>query len=1027
MILRSSKHYHNPKPKPQLIGQGGYGCLWQPALECHDRANVAEPDINAEILNNPYKYVSKILDSTSYLDENNHIKEINDIDTNNNYHRPLARKCYPKLTDDEYKSLKTNCTVPHFFSHLKYSRENQKYLRNNAVLMIMEHLGENWEKFSKRKDLLFEDIKDFLISSYNVVRGVQHMLEREFVHDDIKAVNLVYDKDKKKSNIIDFGLSGKTDNIKKRLREGLGGFSFQWWQDGPPEKFFLYRNIFDDSKKKILENDLGNTTEKNDLINWFKNTERGYKNFCQFFNPGTKPQDIHSLQVSNEIDETRIDKEIVELLELIRNSDYKDFIQKTLGGLDVYCIAYAFILVTYNLLQENENKIRGNANGDDIPSFQSTMNLIKSIRKLAISTATVNPLKRPSSKKFAQGYEDCIIEAMTPNYSMQITNEPEYLEKLQQSMFRRFPQNRFRDVENSWVDDSELVSKYEIVLKLDLYDFVNNGYFGDDFESKFSEIEYYWNYTKNIRTISNATFNFRPPQTSFTQYMVKKPGTEYVNLLGSHYVVYISFVDDSLFQEQNKCNIEVPCIFIDEPNNGFHVQWRQINHADSLPQPTTTTTTLFLFFTDIVKLDDFCSKDIAIAVAIELICLTFLQMYTVQKSAPIVHKIRNIICDPDYAKHEFHKTFVDLRNSVQIHDSLVFQKAYIARIYLSILRKGIANEESDQIKKMRNLFNLGGLSKRSYFCHSTLKQIQDEFMQPDYSPDSPNYEAKIDKIKKLVQDEMFRGMDDKDIAFKYRGIKLDVADIIHIIEWAKNENELSTIIPKYEFLNEDVADRINMENQKMIHETSKLVNGSTNNQQKDVEVYTSMQVECMLEIPGTFQKEYNRLINRIVDGNNNNMTETYVIFTNKSDNNNINNYLLHGFKLRHASSQNAQENNKPEYELVILVPEPCIFKVLEPVAWRFVQQLRIGIGEKLNAKVFLCKEENTLLSKLIYSKRKIYVSRVEALIQVELIANNKMQLPETFKLTNDYRAKWAKAQYTHMLKSIFFSSSKSLK
>jgi hypothetical protein len=205
------------------------------------------------------------------------------------------------------------------------------------------------------------------------------------------------------------------------------------------------------------------------------------------------------------------------------------------------------------------------------------------------------------------------------------------------------------------------------------------------------------------------------------------------------------------------------------------------------------------------------------------------------------------------------------------------------------------------------------------------------------------------------------------------------------------------------------------------------INETASNNRSIIKVYSQLQVNAMLLMHKEFNHEFEDLLNHLRQSTRNTI---YVIFerpedqlTNKKDSDNK--FLVHGFKLRQISKE------FKTMELVVLVPEPCMFKVLEPVTWRFVDELRRRLSHILKYNMInFIKETNFLLSTQIYIKGRIYVSLYESLIQTELIANkqnhnqkahtgnqNKPQLdlvidPKSIK-------RWLMCQYEYIFQQMF--------
>ena len=1014
--------YFNPNPnKPALNAplkvefSGVYGCVTRPSLTCVDRQNNTTDNA----------YLSKIMRTEDYQKEIKYIEEINRIDKNNYYHMPPIRTCQPAITDSEYSVLNRQCTKPPGLRNVP--KEN---LKSGTMLVVMDDLGKNWEKFAEQTHLTLENIKDFLISSYNVVRGVQHMGENDFIHDDIKFDNIVYSIEKNRSNLIDFGLSGlKNTMIQQRLKSKFE--KFLWWPNYSPEKYFQYGIVF--AKLQPFFKDEKNFRNTKENLDWFKsyNSQEGYYWYKSNLGRITTPE------------QTKIDNEIVEILRLVKDSSYDQFVLKTLDKVDVYGIAYSFVVVTQLFLHYNP-KLNTRAVATSGNEEQAIVNLVHNIRRVARETANVDPITRPTAKKFAQMYEDCVMDTLAPAFLPKIDTA--------QSSTLDLYQNNYR---GDWVQDSEFVSKYEDILKLDLVDFVRTGYFSSQGTpsnaSIIADVENY--YTANHETDPAATSkslngsttfsfynnrnvpnlrNIRQPQLHSPLIQNKQPEIAYCNLLGSLYTVYISDISDPILNNAAIQNELVPCIFLDAKNQRLLIQWKSLSITTSANLVENTRGNAGSVNQIFMPLSMFSSilndgndqpqlVPLSLALASELVCLALVEMLLPRMHDPrsdMVKKIVSIICDPTIndsggrlAKingndtrndtvEEFNRIVSSLVSSLlearSKYDPNLLLNAYNARLRLCLVRNGVANEESARIRDRKVLFfpdfkNRWIKSRPNNI--TKLREIQAEYRahhdQQPFSKDPffiSNQAAHMTKIQTSMQ-EMFKDMDGKDVAFVYKGFDVSVHDIHSLLELITKGTGQDR--SQYFYFSEDVADRINDM-------------GKSNDSVHCVEVYTPKRVSSMLHHDN--KKYFEHLVERLILTLTKKVGAIYVMFehlTNKDT------YLLHGLKLRHDVARN-------EYELVILVPEPCVFEILHLVTWRFVQQLRKLLCSKTRSNVSLCKEYNTLLSQDIYSsKEKVYVSIREALFQVDLISHN------TSRVSMD---DWFRDQHYFILRKMFFSS-----
>jgi len=176
------------------IGEGGYGCVYNPAINCDGTADISR------------KYVSKL--------------QINGFAAKNEVY---VGKLVKKITDysSRFVPIKSHCFVNK--TRLKKNGiiddcKPLKYRRNkNIVLMKMNNI--NGMEFNdviesmQDPDKIFDIIKK---SHHYLMKSVNILLKHHIVHYDLKSPNIMYDKDRNIPLILDFGLSIPLKILKRR-------------------------------------------------------------------------------------------------------------------------------------------------------------------------------------------------------------------------------------------------------------------------------------------------------------------------------------------------------------------------------------------------------------------------------------------------------------------------------------------------------------------------------------------------------------------------------------------------------------------------------------------------------------------------------------------------------------------------------------------------------------------------------------------------------------------------------------------
>ena len=174
--------------KPVVIGEGTYGCVHKPALNCNKKKS------------QPGK-VSKVMRT---IDANDELKEyllIREIDTDGKYHLGTPTKCNIDNNSQNIDSI----------NKCRKITTNKSEL-NKLKLLIMEHGGYNIEDYvnliekSNSTDETMQTIEEFLVSFANIFKGLILFDLKKVAHHDLKPQNIVYNPDTNETKFIDFGL-----------------------------------------------------------------------------------------------------------------------------------------------------------------------------------------------------------------------------------------------------------------------------------------------------------------------------------------------------------------------------------------------------------------------------------------------------------------------------------------------------------------------------------------------------------------------------------------------------------------------------------------------------------------------------------------------------------------------------------------------------------------------------------------------------------------------------------------------------
>lgn len=984
--------------------QGGYGCVTSPGLLCEeDNIDIVRADL------------SKIMTTENLEEEMKHVNEMKSIDKNGDYHIPPIKSCSPKISENEFQILTNECNL--------VKGIKKRSIEKNYKILQMQNGGQNWHEFPFKENLDLKSVRDFLISAYNVVRGVQDMQDKNFIHDDIKPANILYDIEKKRSNIIDFGISGSKEYIIKGRKEAFG-HPFQWYDQGAPERFFHFVDIFEKNKS-----DFKIALKKSNYqhcIDWFKKqgVVKGFDVYYRLLNPEAGQSNEYDIGVLNE--------EIIDLLKMVRDLSHDDFLDAVLDKLDVYCIALSLVYVTFYFLKNIvQKKGRQHTSEDD-----ETVNLLRSIRRLAVEATHVDPRKRPIPKQFAQGYENCVMSSVHPPSIIPFITHEDNLSRYKSCIQFRYPENSFwnepmNSKSRSWVKDSEFVSPHEDTLKLDLIEFVKSGGFQGNTQLD-AAVDGHW----NIKQQSTIPLNIRAPQNQ--SRFSNDTSRAYFNLLGSLYAVCISSTQDeavfnfwkdpTLCGDKDACN--TPIILLDTPNANIYIGWKHKSihtrvllslrtYKDSDSNDPRQT-----FSRDVIdKLGHFFLGDpmseFSLAFITELLCLTLVEIYVPRNK--LVTSIIGIICDerPVNATtnaRQFEQILINMLSSlVETTKKEGFMRAYETRYKLSIFRDGIATSQSNRVQELRKYFNGEYFEKfalNRHRDHAILKKIQSELSSIEeniLNEHATNQSRNFEKLFHLLG-ELYLDMGKEDVVFVYRGSNVTVDILKYLIKNGSDHTPLFFDV-SYMYFSEDVTERIN----KTIKSSIENMKGKQKSRISGV--YTQTQVDAMLLFPNEFDHELDKLARHLCQDTQKENT-VYFIFEDRSKREPgiDDRYLLHGFFLREIKNKQNKQVPK-EHELVILVPASCTFKVLEPITWLFVQGLQQRLEKILAKKIPFIKETNDMLLNDGSSAKKTYISLKHALFQADMISKKQI-IGQATQISMDL---WLKDQYFYVFKQMFFN------
>lgn len=176
----------------RVIGEGGYGCVFKPAINCNGKESKGD------------KYITKIQLESDTSDREIEIGNIvRKIPMSNKHFAPIVSNCPSKLN-----------TIINIMRNHSCSFINKNPYESFAISKIPAINGDDFKRhiytLSKSEDILHNIIHSYVYLLFSI-----YLLNKNgVIHYDLKGENVMYDIDKKRPIIIDFGLSIEKNKIK---------------------------------------------------------------------------------------------------------------------------------------------------------------------------------------------------------------------------------------------------------------------------------------------------------------------------------------------------------------------------------------------------------------------------------------------------------------------------------------------------------------------------------------------------------------------------------------------------------------------------------------------------------------------------------------------------------------------------------------------------------------------------------------------------------------------------------------------
>lgn len=226
-----------------VIGRGGYGCVFMPSLKCKDKKhrdkNKVSKLMKIKYVENEYKEIKKFKEILKKVPNYKKYYILDDID----YCKP------DKLTEKDLDNFNETC-VPLLKMGITKETVNDNLYK--LYSLNIPNGGIPVDKYITKMSLRIENINSFLVGL--LTNGILPMNKLDVYHNDIKESNILIDLHDN-CRLIDWGISVKTsgNSVPKNMKD-------RPFQYNSPFSTILWNEDFDEMYKKFLENFTGELT-----------------------------------------------------------------------------------------------------------------------------------------------------------------------------------------------------------------------------------------------------------------------------------------------------------------------------------------------------------------------------------------------------------------------------------------------------------------------------------------------------------------------------------------------------------------------------------------------------------------------------------------------------------------------------------------------------------------------------------------------------------------------------------------------
>lgn len=314
-----------------VIGEGSYGCVHKPKLQCNNSKKVDKLENN--------KFISKFMLTKEAVQELSEYTTISRIDTKKHYYLGKPLKCKPKNNKYNLNSIKKCDIYKNINSKSNFStgsKTKKKYHYDKFSLLIIPDGGIDISKLADSFSTMHVSEKNAILQKFwknapTLFHGIQTFEKHGIIHHDIKPQNVVFNTETGEMKFIDFGLMRKINEVIDNSEKNENFFAEDPFWTYPFELPYLNYESFE----KVAELSIEEKREYYSyLVNKLKDPSSKISIACRVFFD-------YILRNYKEEERTKIiAKYFEDFMDFICNEtdieNYETFLKKSIHSIDLY-------------------------------------------------------------------------------------------------------------------------------------------------------------------------------------------------------------------------------------------------------------------------------------------------------------------------------------------------------------------------------------------------------------------------------------------------------------------------------------------------------------------------------------------------------------------------------------------------------------------------------------------------------------------------------------------------------------------